>query len=299
MLAWKAPTKMHICRILTACLCTSTNRAPARLGVSFSPAGLLTPFHLGASSQLQRLGLITPDTALAGASGGALAALTTALQVSNTPPQSANPLQASVDIAIQCRNHGARSVLYSALTQTLQETLPEDVAELLNQRPTPCTIAYTTIGRGLQGQFVDTFHSKEDVIECLLASCNIPFYGNKGHVMARGQPSIDGVFAVKQWRRMGCPHTSATEKEILISPFSLPRQQSAAVQVSAITPALLSSSLWPYGPMDLIQLALDAPKSLKSPSQPASDEEIVEIYGRLHEAGEEAVRRWHQSHREW
>ena len=45
-------------------------------GVSFSPAGLLTPYHLGASYELSRMGLMTSSTAVTGASGGALAAVT-------------------------------------------------------------------------------------------------------------------------------------------------------------------------------------------------------------------------------
>ena len=48
-------------------------------GISFSPAGLLTPFHFGASYRLQELGLLTSSTALAGASGGAIASVMSAL----------------------------------------------------------------------------------------------------------------------------------------------------------------------------------------------------------------------------
>lgn len=36
------------------------------VGISFSPAGLLTPFHIGASFQLKKLGIIESTTALAG-----------------------------------------------------------------------------------------------------------------------------------------------------------------------------------------------------------------------------------------
>jgi hypothetical protein len=39
------------------------------LGIAFSPAGLLTPFHLGASQQLVNLRILSESTALSGASG--------------------------------------------------------------------------------------------------------------------------------------------------------------------------------------------------------------------------------------
>lgn len=53
------------------------------LGVSFSPAGLLTPFHMGVRYALEssQLDLITPHTPTGGASGGALTAITLALDI--------------------------------------------------------------------------------------------------------------------------------------------------------------------------------------------------------------------------
>ena len=54
---------------------------PTKLGISFSPAGLLTPFHIGAIDELRSMGIIVPDTAVAGASGGALAAVVSALEL--------------------------------------------------------------------------------------------------------------------------------------------------------------------------------------------------------------------------
>eukprot|EP01039_Chlorochromonas_danica_P008605 gene8605-9483_t len=121
---------------------TAAVRPLLRLGVSFSPAGLLTPFHLGASYQLQQLGLITPHVALAGASGGALAAVTTALEVSQQedssgrgsgrgsgPPRvwEVSPLEGSVYISKQCRDYGARLTLRKALDEVLAKTLPADI----------------------------------------------------------------------------------------------------------------------------------------------------------------------------
>ena len=53
----------------------------SEIGISFSPAGLLTPFHLGVSAELSSLKIIKDTIALSGSSGGALAACTTSLKI--------------------------------------------------------------------------------------------------------------------------------------------------------------------------------------------------------------------------
>ena len=51
------------------------------VGFSFSVAGLLFPYHLGVAEELKKAGQIQAGTPLAGASGGALAAAFTALDL--------------------------------------------------------------------------------------------------------------------------------------------------------------------------------------------------------------------------
>ncbi|RYH14676.1 hypothetical protein EON65_33230 [archaeon] len=247
-----------------------------KYGVSFSPAGLLTPFHIGASAQLQKFGIITPDTALAGSSGGALAAVTTALETSSDMQRTAenDPLNASIYVAKRCRDYGARLTLRQALDEVLNNVLPINVHTILSTRAAPVIISYTEVNVNpwnptwdaitswfsqftqftdpfasnssansnktsfrsqeserqvtlfdvrsiLTPQYVNVFNSKQDVIECLLASCNIPFYfnGNNLCITARGKDCIDGFFGVSL-NRFGCPHTPAKEREILICPYS-------------------------------------------------------------------------------
>lgn len=52
-----------------------SQRDNAALGFSFSPAGLLFPYHLGVATRLREAGIIRPRTPLAGSSAGALAAV--------------------------------------------------------------------------------------------------------------------------------------------------------------------------------------------------------------------------------
>jgi hypothetical protein len=94
--------------------------------VSFSPAGLLTPFHLGASAQLSKLRIINSKTVLSGTSGGALAAITTSL---NLKPSLA--LEACNYVAKECYEKGTRLTLRYALDEVLAQLIPENAGNLI------------------------------------------------------------------------------------------------------------------------------------------------------------------------
>jgi hypothetical protein len=337
-----------------------------KTGISFSPAGLLTPFHIGASSELRRLGFVKPDTALAGASGGALAAATTALDI-----DSASALDACCYIASRCRDKGTRLTLRLALDEILDKVLPSDSHETLNSRIASCFIAYTEILPRFRPHFVNEFSNKEDLIQTLRASCNIPFYfnGNNPLVEVRGAGAVDGFFTVKL-ARLGCPPTGARDREIIVSPFSAKQVGLDAIKIKAldtesrriasdsktwflagsledqsinwqtirwdeakkeeerlikeqkqaqgqrdteelygnctyelITPDLLTADQWPFtqaqvfamslGPPPVSILSVDPTTALSlTTALPIKDEEIKEIYTKLFEAGQQAVRGW-------
>lgn len=185
-------------------------------GISFSPAGLLTPFHIGASSELKRLGLVKPETVLAGSSGGALAAVVTGVDI-----DADSALDACCYIASRCRDEGTRSTLRYALDEILEKVLPPDSHEILNSRIASCFVAYTEIVPRIIPHFVNEFSNKNDLIETLRASCNIPFYfnGNNPLVEVRGAGAVDGFFTVNL-ARFGCPPTGARTQEIIVSPYS-------------------------------------------------------------------------------
>ena len=121
------------------CLTYSSTMAPIqqKLGISFSPAGLLTPYHLGASFELRKMGLLTSSTSVSGASGGALAAITSALNIDHN-----DGLAGCEYIAERCRVEGTRYTLKVALNQVLEDILPSDSAEILSIRDAKCSIAY-------------------------------------------------------------------------------------------------------------------------------------------------------------
>ncbi|CDJ39678.1 patatin-like phospholipase domain-containing protein, putative [Eimeria tenella] len=107
------------------------------------------------------------------------------------------------------RAAGTAHRLASVLKRELRATLPEDAAEVLGQRPGDVTVTYTTVFPFLEGQFVRRFASAADLAECLVASCNIPFYvAPWPTVTCRGRQAVDGYFATKP-QHFGCPPTGA------------------------------------------------------------------------------------------
>jgi hypothetical protein len=359
-------------------------------GVCFSPAGLLTPFHLGASHRLQQLGLLNAETALSGASGGALAAVTSALNVylmgsgnnGNQAEREAEvvamiekvrtsllsiatssaqeiveekttgkhtemehskaiteedkkflTLSGSVYVAKQCRDLGTRGTLRHALDRVLETILPDKIHNILNDRPAPCTVAYAMIQdkhdqlqsstskkkRFLAPQFISEYQSKEDVVDCLRASCNIPFYfnGNQLTVPVRGHGGVDGGLAVHPYR-FGCPLTGAGQEEFLITPFHASRltlffnpqrlqkyQEKYFGQTATPTKHFIISpddigkdpidiaKYFPFSSLDLMFMALDVPRGKRGIGK-ISDSELAEKYEMLFIAGEESVQRWYE-----
>jgi hypothetical protein len=152
---WDSMRLIYILLVMLSSSRSSMVRRIPEVGVSFSPAGLLTPFHIGVSNELQRLGVVGPDTVLAGASGGSLAATTTALGIS-----SESALDACCYIASRCRDEGTRLTLRLALDVILDRVLPAEAATMLNTRIASCFVAYTEILPKVQPHFVNEFTSK-------------------------------------------------------------------------------------------------------------------------------------------
>ncbi len=268
----------------------------SKLGVSFSPAGLLSPFHFGVVKQLKECGIIHDKTALAGSSGGALAAISAGFSV-----PSEELLHLSGHMAKRCRDEGARYVLKAALEEALETALPEDIADILRKRQAPCYVAYTEVNPFIKAQHVCDFTDKNDVIDVLRASCNVPYFfdGNKARIPVRGSYGIDGFFSTKLCR-FGCPPTHATNVEILVTPYSAKliglapenaRPVGNTCTYSLISPDLLTPKDWPFRLTQLLQMSLNAPRA-KLGGGKITDTELAATYMQLFQAGQEAVRVW-------
>ncbi|KAF8019467.1 hypothetical protein BT93_G0219 [Corymbia citriodora subsp. variegata] len=167
-------------------------------GFSFSAAGHLFPYHLGAAQLLIEKGHIKETTPLAGSSSGAIVSVAIASGVSME-----EALMATKVLADDCRRRGTAFWLGAILCDVLAKFLPEDAHTRCNGR---VRIAVTEILPKPSGLLVDQFDSKEDLINAVLASSFIPGYmAPQLATLFRDRLCIDGALT------MFMPPTSAAQ----------------------------------------------------------------------------------------
>jgi hypothetical protein len=178
------------------------------IGFSFSPGGLLLPYHLGVLASLAHHGYVTPETHLAGSSAGAIAVAAHACKV---PPMVA--LEASIQISQQCNPvFLAKGQLMPTLQEALHRLLPPHANTIVNERPGVIGLAhlelYPRTHPVLQTQ---QFATRECLIDAVCDSSMFPYFtSNKpfrwvqrpGHATPR--VVVDGFFTEPLWR-FGCP----------------------------------------------------------------------------------------------
>ncbi|OEL19244.1 hypothetical protein BAE44_0019739 [Dichanthelium oligosanthes] len=167
-------------------------------GFSFSAAGLLFPYHLGAAQCLMDKGYITERTPLAGSSAGAIIC---AVIASGNTMQDA--MQVTKDLADNCRSKGTAFRLGAVLRDVLDKFLPDDLHIRCNGR---IRVAITQLSWRPRSLLVDQFDSKEDVINAVITSSFIPGYlAPRPATLFRNRLCIDGGLTLFM------PPTSASE----------------------------------------------------------------------------------------
>lgn len=178
------------------------------LGFSFSPGGLLLPYHLGVLASLSHYGYVTPETHLAGSSAGAIAVVAHACHV---PPILA--LEASIQISNRCNPvFLAKGQLMPTLQAELHRLLPHNANTIVNQRPGVIGLAHLELlPRTRPVLQTQQFETRESLIDAVCDSSMFPYFtSNKpfrlvqrpGRVVPR--VVVDGVFTEPLWR-FGCP----------------------------------------------------------------------------------------------
>lgn len=202
-----------------------------RVGFSFSPAGLLLPYHLGVLGALLEAGMINPATTpLVGSSAGAIAVASVGCGV-DVPTAMAGTLRA----AEYCRVNGARGKLLEALCRELDKVLPDDAHEKLNAANV--SLCYTAVLPTPRGIVADEFSSYADLVQVLRASCNVPLYSTPFPVVwVRRNFGVDGFFAVDR-SLFGCPETDA-DRTVRVSVFPRESIGLCAPPSDVICPAL-------------------------------------------------------------
>ncbi|KAL6654129.1 hypothetical protein ACP70R_007594 [Stipagrostis hirtigluma subsp. patula] len=167
-------------------------------GFSFSAAGLLFPYHIGAAQCLMDRGYITERTPLAGSSAGAI--ICAVIASGNTMEDA---LKVTKVLADNCRSKGTAFRLGAVLRDVLDEFLPDDLHIRCNGR---IRVAITQLSWRPRGLLIDQFDSKQDVINAVITSSFIPGYlAPRPATFFRNRLCIDGGLTLFM------PPTSASE----------------------------------------------------------------------------------------
>ena len=184
MAGWVAPALLALPRPLA--------------GLSFSPAGMLFPYHAGVAYALKQGNFIDSNTKLGGSSAGAIIATAIATDVQ----------QDAVDSALRrlSQRFQQGTTLRDALRDELLDILPDDAPQRARGR---LTVAYQQVLPWPRKFLVTEWESKNDLIDTICASCCWPFFFSRWPmVWVRGGLAVDGFFALPR-SRFGCPPVAA------------------------------------------------------------------------------------------
>ncbi|KAE9595104.1 hypothetical protein Lal_00041225 [Lupinus albus] len=233
-------------------------------GFSFSAAGLLFPYHLGAAQFLIQNGYIKETTPLAGSSAGAIVC---AVIASGATMEEA--LKATKILAEDCRNRGTAFRLGAVLRDVLVDFLPDDAHIRSNGR---VRVAVTQLLWRPRGLLVDQFDSKEDLINAVFTSSFIPGYlAPRPATMFRNRLCVDGgltlfmppTSAAKTVRVCAFPASRLGLKGVGISPDCNPENACSTRQLFdwALEPAddAILDRLFEFGYLDAAVWAKDNP----------------------------------------
>eukprot|EP00752_Nemacystus_decipiens_P001446 g1423.t1 len=186
----------------------------SKIGFSFTPGGLLFPYHLGVAKCLEIEGFLASDTPLAGSSAGALAA---AVVGCGLDIDTASELSSAV--FDDCRTGGTAFRLKEVVKEALEGALPSNAHEIMNNREGAVTVGVTQLFPKPKGVFVSEFESREDLIEVLLGSCHVPFwFSARPYMQVRGKATVDGFFGVPR-AQFGAPDIPTADEVVRVTVF--------------------------------------------------------------------------------
>mmetsp|Transcript_33361 Transcript_33361/g.70178 ORF Transcript_33361/g.70178 Transcript_33361/m.70178 type:complete len:350 (+) Transcript_33361:140-1189(+) len=178
-------------------------------GFSFSPGGLLFPYHLGVITALEHHGRITDSVHLAGASAGAIAV---ASHAARTPP--ARALEAAFGVCDACEtqfNGKAIGNLLPLLEIAMETTLSPDAHTIINEREGVVALAHRELFPNNRPVLTTSFDTRNDLIDAVCDSSMFPFFSTPFPVRLKYKNGeriprvvVDGFFTVPR-ERYGCP----------------------------------------------------------------------------------------------
>eukprot|EP00366_Plasmodium_knowlesi_P000352 XP_002257849.1 hypothetical protein, conserved in Plasmodium species [Plasmodium knowlesi strain H] len=183
------------------------------MGISFSPAGLLIPYHLGVSSLLIEKNILNIHTSIAGSSAGSICACCLGIGLSVD-----KCFFLIENIISNVYKNGCYQKLQNMLNVELNKYLYAGSYNFLNRRNGSVFVGVTQILPYYKRLNITRFYDDSDLINAVIASCNIPMYlSNNIFVNFRNKKCIDGLFSTKK-KDFGCPNTK-TDRIVKVSPF--------------------------------------------------------------------------------
>ena len=174
--------------------------------------GLLFPYHIGSLASLSYYGYLTKVNPIAGSSAGAIAVVS---HGANIDPVQA--VEGTIRISEKYKQLGrTRGNLLSLLATELNELLPVNVHEVLNDRDGLVGVAYKEIFPVNRNILETKYSCKEHVIDSVCNSSMFPFFANgpwpcrisrkntKTNDRIIPTIAVDGFFTVPR-ERFGCP----------------------------------------------------------------------------------------------
>lgn len=200
------------------------------IGFSFSPGGLLLPYHMGVADCLVREKFIDQsETLIAGSSAGSIAAM--AVGVGIDPIQGLEGTIAISDRCLEARKP-ARGNLLPLLEEQMESLVGPEEFEFLrarrknrgendNETGTGVALAYREIFPQRKSHFQTKFRDREELFRSVGYSCMFPFFttnfpcildfdpvvnseNNDGNTLPLPRLLMDGYFSLPR-PQFGCP----------------------------------------------------------------------------------------------
>ena len=223
------------------------------IGFSFSPGGLLFPYHLGVISSLVKTGHLTPHTPIAGSSAGAIAVASHAAGVS---PHDA--LEGCVRMCEDC-NGIAQGRLMPLLERELEELLPQNAHEIVRERPGFTGLAYKEIFPIPKNVLSSEFDSREDLKEAVCNSSMFPFFTSPWPCLIRPPSPNGNTNEDRGEMNLGTGYSSMLSnvlpRFIVDGYFTVPRERFGCPVIDEYTTRTVTVSVIPH---DIINLTVSS-----------------------------------------
>ncbi|TKR83291.1 hypothetical protein L596_016911 [Steinernema carpocapsae] len=179
-----------------------------QINLSFSGCGFMCIYHAGVCAAIKEYAPKLALNKVSGASAGSIAAAALVCDVSIS-----EATRAILTVVTKARERALGALhpsfnLMGLVRENLQRILPEDAHIKCSGR---LEVSLTKVATN-ENVIVDTFETKQELIDAIVCSCFIPFYCGRNPPSFQGEKYFDGGWSDNQ--------PAADRNAITVSPFS-------------------------------------------------------------------------------